>query len=463
MLEAVSPPAVTPPQPQVVSAAAVPATDVGADFAAMLRQRAGVTAAAARERLAPLLPAAPEYAESGEEEPTAAPPAAEPEPDTAAEGVTVPAPMPATVAAPIAAPSAAEPAMVMTFGEPTTPSTAERATAVGATAPSPGAVDVAAPTASHAPDVVPAETSVASPRTAQPTAAPPAPAPPAAPPTPEGAAHAAPPAPYVPIMAATGPADPLAVAVTGAGVAAGEPAPVQPASTAAAGEGEGAVAGALSPPTEAGGDPSPQTGEGGAGFSGHGSRGQPSLATPVSPPLFVADAAGAEGVVAGEVLAPVGAAVATVGRRPAAVPASAAEQVRVRLTLAARAGADHIAIELRPERLGRVEVRLEIGRDGNVRALILAAEPATLEMLRQEARGLGQALADAGLKAEEGSLDFGLLDRQGGGNAPFSGDPATTAAAGGDERQGAVAPPLPAPGPTAAAPLAAGHRLDIRA
>ena len=94
--------------------------------------------------------------------------------------------------------------------------------------------------------------------------------------------------------------------------------------------------------------------------------------------------------------------------RPAAPAAQVIEQIKVNITRAAKAGLDRVTIQLRPEELGRIEIKLEMTQDGNVRASITAENPATLELLQREARGLERALQDAGLHADASDLEFNL-------------------------------------------------------
>ena len=84
------------------------------------------------------------------------------------------------------------------------------------------------------------------------------------------------------------------------------------------------------------------------------------------------------------------------------------EQVAVNIKNAIGEGADKINIKLNPASLGRVEVRMEIAKDGQLSAVILAEKPETLDMLRSDVRGLERALQEAGLKTDSGSLNFGL-------------------------------------------------------
>jgi|GEM_PF-5097770 len=95
--------------------------------------------------------------------------------------------------------------------------------------------------------------------------------------------------------------------------------------------------------------------------------------------------------------------------RPAPTqPQQIIEQIKVNITRAAKAGLDRVTIQLRPEELGRIEIKLELTQDGQVRANVTADNPATLELLQREARGLERALQDAGLNADASDLEFNL-------------------------------------------------------
>lgn len=84
------------------------------------------------------------------------------------------------------------------------------------------------------------------------------------------------------------------------------------------------------------------------------------------------------------------------------------EQVAFNLKQAAQNGSDHIEIQLKPASLGAINVKLDVSHDGRITAVISADRSDTLHMLRQDASGLQQALRDAGLQADSGSLSFNL-------------------------------------------------------
>ena len=91
------------------------------------------------------------------------------------------------------------------------------------------------------------------------------------------------------------------------------------------------------------------------------------------------------------------------------------QQVAVSIKNAASDGVDKISVQLRPEHLGRVDVKMEIGHDGRIQGVIQADTRETLDMLRQDSRALQQALKDAGLNADSQSFTFEHRDQGGRG------------------------------------------------
>ncbi len=120
------------------------------------------------------------------------------------------------------------------------------------------------------------------------------------------------------------------------------------------------------------------------------------------------------------------------------------DQISVHLSRAVRDGLDRIEIRLRPEQLGRVEIRLDLGRDGTATATVTVDRPETLELLRSDPRGLERVLQDAGLKTDAGSLSFNLR----GGNdrsEPDAGPTTQASRPGSDAGAGPADPAQPAP------------------
>lgn len=93
-------------------------------------------------------------------------------------------------------------------------------------------------------------------------------------------------------------------------------------------------------------------------------------------------------------------------RTGAHIPVS--EQVAVQMTRAMKNGHDQMTIKLQPGDLGKIEVKIDVSSDGRVTASFSVDQPATLDLLQKDHRGLERALTDAGLKADSGTLSFNL-------------------------------------------------------
>lgn len=89
-------------------------------------------------------------------------------------------------------------------------------------------------------------------------------------------------------------------------------------------------------------------------------------------------------------------------------PQPVSDQVAVRLQKAAANGRHRVSVRLEPAELGRIDVKVDIGKDGVVRALVSADRAETLDILQRDSRELDKALQNAGLKTDSGSLDFNL-------------------------------------------------------
>jgi flagellar hook-length control protein FliK len=100
-----------------------------------------------------------------------------------------------------------------------------------------------------------------------------------------------------------------------------------------------------------------------------------------------------------------------------AVPVSG---LAVEIAASVQGGKTHFEIRLDPAELGRIDVRIDVDRNGQVTSHLTVEKPETLSMLRQDAPQLQQALNDAGLKSGSGGLQFSLRDQsssgQNGGN-----------------------------------------------
>jgi hypothetical protein len=139
-----------------------------------------------------------------------------------------------------------------------------------------------------------------------------------------------------------------------------------------------------------------------------------------------------------------------------------AAQVALHIGKSAKAGLTRVEIALEPASLGRVEVRLDFGRDGSINALFMAETREALDALRADARTLERALSEAGVKTDSGSLGFSLREQGAGTGGRFS-----EVFARPDDRSGISAEAAPDTGPTSAlenpALLPGERRLDIHA
>jgi flagellar hook-length control protein FliK len=88
------------------------------------------------------------------------------------------------------------------------------------------------------------------------------------------------------------------------------------------------------------------------------------------------------------------------------------DQVSVQINKGVKDGVDTIKVALKPAELGRIEVKLEVANDGQVKATVTADNKDTLAMLQRDTDGLSKALSDAGLKADASSMTFNLRGDQ---------------------------------------------------
>jgi flagellar hook-length control protein FliK len=76
-----------------------------------------------------------------------------------------------------------------------------------------------------------------------------------------------------------------------------------------------------------------------------------------------------------------------------------------------KGGKSRFEIRLDPADLGRIDVRIDVDRNGQVTSHLTVEKPETLSLLRQDAPQLQRALDDAGLKTGSGGLQFSLRDQ----------------------------------------------------
>jgi len=109
---------------------------------------------------------------------------------------------------------------------------------------------------------------------------------------------------------------------------------------------------------------------------------------------------------------------ATTNAAPAALSVTAATNAPVPLSglaleiaASVKNGKSSFEIRLDPADLGRIDVRIDVDRSGQVTSHLTVEKPETLSMLQQDAPQLQRALDDAGLKTGSGGLQFSLRDQ----------------------------------------------------
>ncbi len=140
--------------------------------------------------------------------------------------------------------------------------------------------------------------------------------------------------------------------------------------------------------------------------------------------------------------------------KPPVPPRLVTNQVAVQIQKAAAQGADRINIQLKPAELGRVEVQMDVAKDGRVTAVISAERSETLDLLQRDARALQNALNDAGLRTDSDSLSFNL---KGQNQAQNEGEKS----AGQSDGDGALGDETNGTGPAARQDIVTNDRVDI--
>ncbi len=82
------------------------------------------------------------------------------------------------------------------------------------------------------------------------------------------------------------------------------------------------------------------------------------------------------------------------------------EQIKINITKSAIKGVDTIDIQLKPEDLGKIQIRMHIAKDGKLHADIISSRPETMDMLQKDISGLQKAFNDAGYDTDSRSFNF---------------------------------------------------------
>jgi flagellar hook-length control protein FliK len=96
----------------------------------------------------------------------------------------------------------------------------------------------------------------------------------------------------------------------------------------------------------------------------------------------------------------------------AAVPLNG---IALQIAVTAQSGKSRFEIRLDPAELGRIDVRIDVDRHGQLTSHLTVEKPETLAMLRQDAPQLQRALDNAGFKTGDGGLQFSLRDQSSSG------------------------------------------------
>ncbi len=88
----------------------------------------------------------------------------------------------------------------------------------------------------------------------------------------------------------------------------------------------------------------------------------------------------------------------------------AVEQIKVNITKSAVKGVDTINVQLKPEELGHIEIKMQIAKDGKLQAHIISSRPETMDMLQKEIPSLEKAFNEAGFETDNGSFSFSFRD-----------------------------------------------------
>ncbi len=91
-------------------------------------------------------------------------------------------------------------------------------------------------------------------------------------------------------------------------------------------------------------------------------------------------------------------------------PATLQSDLAIAMSRSLRDGITKFEIQMDPPELGRIEVQLELSKDGRVQAILSADNQDTLDLLQRDHKHLFKALQDSGLDLDSDSLNFSLND-----------------------------------------------------
>lgn len=102
---------------------------------------------------------------------------------------------------------------------------------------------------------------------------------------------------------------------------------------------------------------------------------------------------------------------ARTGQLPTQASLANSQAIATQISKFAKNGDTRFEIKLDPAELGKIDVRLTIGSDGQTRAHLFVERSETLDFLMRDARGLERALQQSGVDLDRKGLEFSLMDQ----------------------------------------------------
>jgi hypothetical protein len=102
---------------------------------------------------------------------------------------------------------------------------------------------------------------------------------------------------------------------------------------------------------------------------------------------------------------------AKTGNLPTSTSLANAQAIAAQISRHVRGGENRFEIRLDPAELGKIDVRLTVGSDGQTRAHLFVERPETMDFLMRDQRMLERTLQQSGLQLEDQGLEFSLMDQ----------------------------------------------------
>ncbi|WP_319530040.1 flagellar hook-length control protein FliK [uncultured Cohaesibacter sp.] len=104
---------------------------------------------------------------------------------------------------------------------------------------------------------------------------------------------------------------------------------------------------------------------------------------------------------------------ARTGQMPTHASIANAQAIAAQISRFATKGETRFEIRLDPADLGKVDVRLTIGSDGQARAHLFVEKSETMDFLMRDQRFLERSLQQSGINVDKQSIEYSLMDQQG--------------------------------------------------